>query len=62
LEKIFGCNIDIKNPELLQCKFSGKFKENNLDEILEVIAFALDLTINKKAGKQLTIIGKGCQQ
>ena len=60
LEKLYDCKIKVDNPQIYNCEFSGKFQDNELNEILDVIAFALDLNIDKKTSNQFYIIGKGC--
>ncbi len=59
IERHFKIDIEEPNRDLLNCHFTGTFKEPKLDEIIEVIEFGLDVKVSKK-GKQYSIEGKGC--
>lgn len=59
LENYFSTEILVENPSLLQCRFSSSFQNPSLEEVLEVLKVALNLTITKK--KELWVIeGEGC--
>lgn len=59
LEDYFSVNISVANPELLKCRFSSSFANPELEEVLQVLRHALQLTI-KRSGDPLLIDGKGC--
>ncbi|MCP4439072.1 MAG: DUF4974 domain-containing protein [Aureispira sp.] len=59
LERHF--DIDIQPTEnILKCHFTGRFDEANLDEVLQTIAFSLDLQVDKDSDT-IKLSGEGCQ-
>jgi ferric-dicitrate binding protein FerR (iron transport regulator) len=61
LESYFGKNIGVDSPALLQCRFRGTFTEATLDEVLRVMTFSMNITVQKSAQK-ITLAGKGCSR
>jgi len=60
LEKIYNINIQAASESILNCKFSGKFVDNKLAEVLEILAFALELNVVEKNKNQYLLKGEGC--
>lgn len=59
LEHHFDVDIQAAN-NILNCHFTGKFTQPKLEEVLQTIAFSLDLQVNKKSGI-IQLSGKGCE-
>ena len=55
----FSVDIELANPALLQCRFTSSFEDPKLEEVLEVLQYALNVRISRD-GKTVKIEGKGC--
>ncbi len=60
IELMYACDIVLANPALKDCKLTVTFQEEQLENILDVIAETLELSIEQK-GLQFIISGKVCQ-
>lgn len=61
LSTFFGVAVDLSNPSLQNCSFTGTFENPNLKEILKVLAASSDVTIKQSAPNNYTISGPGCR-
>lgn len=61
LERYFEIEIE-SDPQILNCHYTGTFKDPKLDEVFNTIAFTFptDLEI-KKVDKKYILIGQGCE-
>lgn len=59
LERYFAVKIELKNPELADCRFRGNFKEADLNQILEVLKASMNLSALQKE-EYYILSGKGC--
>lgn len=61
LEQYFGVEIE-SNEKVLNCHYTGSFKNPDLEEVFNTIAFTFptDLEIKKVDGKYI-LIGQGCE-
>lgn len=59
LESYFDISIEIKNPELMQCRFTGSFEHPTVDEVLESLSIALNLNVTHQ-NKEYTFDGDRC--
>lgn len=60
LERYFDVVIEIENPEILNCPYTGSHKEPKINELLEVLKFAMDLQVNKTNNSYILSGGTGC--
>lgn len=60
LENYFDVEITCKNKAILDCHYSGKYKNPDLEEILQAIQFSLELEVELRANTYF-ITGSGCQ-
>ncbi|MFP5042869.1 FecR family protein [Parasediminibacterium sp. JCM 36343] len=60
LNNSFGVKLKLKNPSLKNCKFSGKFKNDNLEKILKIIT-ELTKTTYRIENNIVWISGSGCK-
>lgn len=61
LEEYFGLQIEVVDPLLLNCRFTGTFEKPTADEVLEVIAVSTNLSY-KIVGEKIFLTGSGCQK
>lgn len=59
LESYFDISIEIKNPELMQCRFTGSFERPTVDEVVEALSIALNLNVTHQ-NKEYTFDGDRC--
>lgn len=59
LNSKFDVEIEVSDKALLDCKFTSTFEKANLRDILNVIAYSLELKYTQE-GKKVTLLGKGC--
>ena len=59
LQKYFKVTIQVKNEQLLNCRFSSSFIEPNLEEVMETLRIALDLQVDNRQNGY-AIDGVGC--
>lgn len=59
LEEYFGIEIEVSDPLLLSCRFTGAFDKPKPDEVLEVLAVSTNSSY-KIAGNKIILSGKGC--
>jgi len=60
LEVWYGVTVDIKGVEAVDCLFTGRFKNENLINVLEAIKFSTDLDF-KKEERIVKVFGEGCK-
>jgi ferric-dicitrate binding protein FerR (iron transport regulator) len=59
LENYFRVKIVVNNKNLLDCRFTGTFNEAPLEDVIEAVAVALDLQVEREANS-ISIFGEGC--
>jgi len=59
LEKTYDVDIEVKNPDLLNCEISGKFDNQSIESVLTVIQSILDFQY-KITENKVIIEGSGC--
>jgi len=59
LESYYGITIQVKDPSLLECKFTGRFHKSSMDEIIQVLTISINLSFTKE-GSTYLLSGKGC--
>ncbi len=62
IEKAYGFSFVLNNKKLNQCRITTRFDNKTLKEIMDVMAYTLNLdySIDEK-NKQVTISGDGCE-
>jgi ferric-dicitrate binding protein FerR (iron transport regulator) len=60
LERYFGVTFRTDEPTLLDCRFTGSFREPTLAEVLQVFAYGRDIAY-RQAGRVYRLSGKGCR-
>lgn len=59
LEEYFNIDIDIKNKNVLRCRFTGSFSKPTLEEIIEALSVSLNLHITMHENHYV-VDGDGC--
>ena len=59
LERYFGKTIKVNNPKILNCHITGKYQKPTLNQLLNVLAFSLDIEI-KTEQNYFILSGTGC--
>lgn len=60
LRHYFGVPIEVTDPRLLECRFTGTYEKPELQEIIDVLVVSVDLTYSHKDG-QYIFVGPGCK-
>lgn len=60
LEHYFDIRVEVKNDDLLNCHFQGKFENGELATILEVLSYTMNITHEVKGGVYF-LSGPGCE-
>ena len=60
LERYFDVEIQIENPDVLNCPYTGSHKEPNINELLEILKFAMDMQLDKTNNTYIFSGGTGC--
>ena len=60
LESYYGIRFKVTEPELLDCRFTGTFKDIPLQELMEILSYSLELQIVRQGKNYFSISGKGC--
>jgi transmembrane sensor len=60
LERHYGVDFDVSNQKILNCQFTGTFKDAKLEDILDVISYSLELSVEKLGDSNMRIGGEGC--
>lgn len=61
LGRWYNADFVFKNPELKSCTIDGKFRDDQLPNILENLRFLLGIEYHIEAGNRIIIDGKSCQ-
>jgi transmembrane sensor len=61
LEEYFGIEIEVSDPLLLNCRFTGTFNNPRPDEVLEVLAESTNSSY-KITGNKIILTGSGCSK
>ncbi len=61
MEQYFRIEFEVENPHIMDCHFTSTFENPELEDLLEVMKYALDLEV-EKSGRAYLIKGKGCKE
>jgi transmembrane sensor len=59
LEDQYQISFEVSDPEILTCRFTGKFDHESLDKIVKILSLSLHFSYELNDGKYF-IKGKGC--
>ena len=60
LEQWYGVEVRLDNADLENCTFTGRFKNESLNHVLEAVRYSVDITI-KRTENLINMSGKGCK-
>lgn len=60
IERWYGVSIKIENPELKNCRVTGKFNNENLTNVMEALKMSMNLNY-VKTDNAIIITGNGCK-
>ena len=61
IERYYGVELQLQNPGLGNCRYTGSFQRAELEEVLQVLAATLQLEYKKQNNQTYTFAGPGCQ-
>jgi len=60
LERYFEISINTQNPDILNCHFTGQYQNPEIEQIMDILKFVLNVEI-EKATNGFSLKGKGCE-
>lgn len=60
INSMYGVNISLDNDALGKCRFTGEFKQNSLDQVIEVLTASLSLEAKQQSPKNIVLSGNPC--
>lgn len=61
LERYYEVKLQLQNPAIANCRFTGSFEHASLEGVLQVLSATLQLEYSKQDEQTFTINGQGCQ-
>ncbi|OKL41833.1 FecR family protein [Pontibacter flavimaris] len=61
LERYYGVTLRLQGPDLGNCRFTGTFREAELQEVLQVLEASLQVEITRQNDHTYTLAGNGCR-
>jgi transmembrane sensor len=62
IERYYGIQLQLKNEQIGSCRFTGRFINAPLEEVLQVLQTGLQLEISQQTPDHYVLSGKGCNQ
>ena len=62
LERYYGVSLRLQNGQLANCRFTGSFRQAELEEVLTVLEATLQLDYSQLNNQTYTISGPGCSE
>lgn len=60
LEKQYHTSFNVTDPQILGCRFTGKFDNSALEDVIKTLSFSLDISFTSRIANSYTVSGKGC--
>lgn len=60
IETAYKVKIDLSNSKMHNCPFTGRFQDQNIDEVLEILEDLFGLEVNKQNSLTFKITGGSC--
>lgn len=61
LERYFEIDLKLSDQQINRCSLNGEFKQPELDELLQIIAFTLNVEVEKRDDGSYVLNGEGCE-
>lgn len=60
VEELYPISFRVSEKKILSCRFTGKFDNAKLEDVLKTLAFSLDIDFTSQLGNYYMVSGKGC--
>lgn len=60
VEELYQISFRVNEKKLLGCRFTGKFDNARLEDVLKTLAFSLDIEFTSQLGNYYQVSGRGC--
>ncbi len=60
VEELYQISFRVNEKKILGCRFTGKFDNARLEDILKTLAFSLDIEFTSQFGNYYQVSGSGC--
>jgi ferric-dicitrate binding protein FerR (iron transport regulator) len=60
VEELYQVNFRVNEKRILGCRFTGKFDNTRLEDVLKTLAFSLDIEFTSQLGNYYQVSGSGC--
>jgi transmembrane sensor len=60
LEQQYAVSFKVSEHKLLNCRFTGKFDNAKLEDVLQTLSFSLDIKFSPQPGNHYNVSGQGC--
>jgi transmembrane sensor len=60
VEELYQVSFRVNEKKILGCRFTGKFDNTRLEDVLKTLAFSLDIEFTSQVGNYYKVSGSGC--
>lgn len=60
VEDLYRVSFQVNEKKILGCRFTGKFDNTRLEDVLKTLAFSLDIEFTSQLGNYYQVSGSGC--
>lgn len=60
VEELYQVSFWVNEKKILGCRFTGKFDNTRLEDVLKTLAFSLDIEFTSQLGNYYQVSGSGC--
>jgi ferric-dicitrate binding protein FerR (iron transport regulator) len=60
VEELYQISFRVNEKRILSCRFTGKFDNAKLEDVLKTLSFSLDIDFTSQLGNYYQVSGKGC--
>ncbi|PZR31136.1 MAG: hypothetical protein DI538_21485 [Azospira oryzae] len=60
VEELYQVSFRVNEKKILGCRFTGKFDNTRLEDVLKTLAFSLDIEFTSQLGNYYQVSGSGC--
>lgn len=61
LRKHYNVMFHVTNTQVLDCRFTGKFQDARIDDIIEILSYSLNIKFQLQKKDNYEVSGKGCK-
>lgn len=60
IEELYNITFQVNGKQILTCRFTGKFNDAKLEDVLNTLSFSMDIDFISKPGNYYQVSGLGC--